>query len=108
MLILPGTPAGSAFRRARQLERLQRVDAGVLALQSRYLYFVDCVAPADAAQRAMLGRLLSVDAGATLGEEGASLLVVPRPGTISPWSSKATDIAAVCGLAFVRRIECVP
>src|SRR3984885_5114979 len=33
------------------------------------------------------------------------LLVVPRPGTISPWSSKATDIAQVCGLSAVRRIE---
>src|SRR5256885_14987296 len=33
------------------------------------------------------------------------VLVVPRSGTISPWSSKATDIARVCGLAGVRRIE---
>ena len=105
MLILPGTPAGSAFRRARALERLQRLDPGVLALQSRYVYFVDCVAPPDAAQHGLLARLLGLDAAATLGEEGAALLVVPRPGTISPWSSKATDIAAVCGLGFVRRIE---
>ncbi len=33
------------------------------------------------------------------------MLVVPRPGTISPWSSKATDIAHVCGLDAVRRLE---
>ena len=33
------------------------------------------------------------------------LLVVPRAGTISPWSSKATDIAHVCGLTAIRRIE---
>ena len=105
MLVLPGMPAGSAFRRARQLERLQRLDAGILALQSRYLHFVDCAAPPDAAQRAQLGRLLGLDAAAELSEQGATLLVVPRPGTVSPWSSKATDIAGVCGLAFVRRIE---
>ena len=98
MLILPGTPAGSAFRRARTLERLQRLDPGVLALQSRYVYFIDCATSPDAAQRGLLARLLGLDVAATLGEEGASLLVVPRPGTISPWSSKATDIAAVCGL----------
>jgi phosphoribosylformylglycinamidine synthase len=105
VLTLPGAPAGSAFRRARQLERLQRLDAGIVALQSRYVYFVNCAAPPDAAARAQLGRLLGLDAGATLAEDGATLLVVPRPGTISPWSSKATDIAAVCGLDFVRRIE---
>src|SRR5690606_27745851 len=33
------------------------------------------------------------------------LLVLPRTGTISPWSSKATDIARNCGLAKLRRVE---
>ena len=33
------------------------------------------------------------------------ILIVPRAGTISPWSSKATDIAQVCGLRTVRRLE---
>jgi phosphoribosylformylglycinamidine synthase len=33
------------------------------------------------------------------------VLVVPRPGTISPWSSKATDIAHNCGLSAIRRLE---
>ena len=105
MLILPGVPAGSAFRRARQLERLQRIDAGVQALHSRYVHFVDCVTPPDGEQRIQLQQLLTLEAGAPLSEGAASLLVVPRPGTISPWSSKATDIAWVCGLNFVRRIE---
>ena len=105
MLILPGAPAKSALRRARLLAGVQRVDAGVLSLQSRYLHFVDCAAPPDAAQRAQLVRLLALDAGAAFAEVAGSLLVVPRPGTISPWSSKATDIARVCGLDFVRRIE---
>ncbi len=40
-----------------------------------------------------------------VSEDGASVLIAPRIGTISPWSSKATDIARQCGLAFVRRIE---
>ncbi len=105
MLILPGEPAGSAFRRARQLERLQRIDPGVQALHSRYVHFVDCSTPPDGQQRSQLQRLLTLEAGAPLSEGAASLLVVPRPGTISPWSSKATDIAWVCGLNFVRRIE---
>jgi phosphoribosylformylglycinamidine synthase len=105
VLILPGAPAGSAFRRARQLERLQRIDAGILALHSRYVHFVDCVTPPDAPQREQLLRLLALEASPPLTEGAGALLVVPRPGTISPWSSKATDIAWVCGLSFVRRIE---
>ena len=105
MLILPGAPAGSAFRRARQLERLQRIDAGVLALHSRHVYFVDCSVAPNASQRSQLLRLLGIAANAPLAESAATMLVVPRPGTISPWSSKATDIASVCGLGFVRRIE---
>jgi len=105
VLILPGAPAGSAFRRARQLERLQRIDAGILALHSRYVHFVDCVTPPDAPQREQLLRLLALEASPPLTEGAGALMVVPRPGTISPWSSKATDIAWVCGLSFVRRIE---
>jgi phosphoribosylformylglycinamidine synthase len=105
VLILPGPPAGSAFRRARQLERLQRLDAGVLSLQSRFVYFVDCAAPPAAAQHAQLLRLLDLEADDRLAEPDLALLVVPRTGTISPWSSKATDIAKVCGLDFLRRIE---
>jgi len=105
VLILPGAPAGSAFRRARQLERLQRIDAGILALHSRFVHFVDCRVAPDVSQRKLLLRLLDIGANAPLAEGAATLLVVPRPGTISPWSSKATDIALVCGLNFVRRIE---
>jgi phosphoribosylformylglycinamidine synthase len=52
----------------------------------------------------VLERLL--DYGAPAGESiGEPVLVVPRLGTVSPWSSKATDIARNCGLARVRRIE---
>ena len=105
MLILPGAPAGSAFRRARQLDRLQRIDGGILALHSRYVHFVDCNVAPDAPQHAQLMRLLGLESNAPITEGAATMLVVPRRGTISPWSSKATDIAQVCGLAFIRRIE---
>ncbi|MDE2220028.1 MAG: phosphoribosylformylglycinamidine synthase [Gammaproteobacteria bacterium] len=105
MLILPGAPAGSAFRRARLLARVQRIDPGIQGLGSRYLHFIDCVAPPDSAQHAQLARLLGLESVAAFAETAGALLVVPRPGTISPWSSKATDIALVCGLQFVRRIE---
>ncbi|HKC17133.1 MAG TPA: phosphoribosylformylglycinamidine synthase [Steroidobacteraceae bacterium] len=105
MLILPGAPVGSAFRRARQLERLRAIDSTLIAVHARYLYFIDCQTPPDAEQRIRLESLLGLEARATPFDPQHSLLVVPRPGTISPWSSKATDIALVCGLDFVRRIE---
>jgi len=108
MLKLPGSSALSAFRIARQLARLQRLEPEVRALQAQFLHFVDCSAELHAHERTLLDQLLD-DGGerpATAQAAGSlPLLVVPRPGTISPWSSKATDIAQVCGLRRVRRIE---
>jgi phosphoribosylformylglycinamidine synthase len=67
-------------------------------------------APAAAPATAPAGAQATAPArtGLAVEPEGAgelSLLVVPRPGTISPWSSKATDILQVCGLSLVRRVE---
>ena len=115
LLILPGAAAGSAFGIQRLIERLRRIDPGVRGLESRYIYFVDCVISPSIPQRTQLTRLLDLDAGVSElssgsddqhpADEAKLFLVVPRFGTISPWSSKATDIAGVCGLGFVRRIE---
>jgi phosphoribosylformylglycinamidine synthase len=109
MLKLPGSSALSAFRIARQLARLQQLEPAVRALQAQFLHFVDCSAELPAHERGLLDQLLE-DGGerpppAAHAGELLRLLVVPRPGTISPWSSKATDIAHVCGLRRVRRIE---
>ena len=117
MLKLPGSSALSAFRIARLLARLRALEPAVSAVQAQFLHFVDCSRELAASDRARLEQLL--DDGAQREPIGAAdsaadtagaapsqrLLVVPRPGTISPWSSKATDIAHVCGLSQVRRIE---
>ena len=105
MLVLPGAPAASAFRLARQIEKLRRLEPQIIALRARYLHFIECATPPTALERASLERLLDVPAGVGVQESAGTLLVAPRPGTISPWSSKATDIARVCGLGFVGRIE---
>jgi phosphoribosylformylglycinamidine synthase len=108
MLLIPGAPALSSFRIAKLLARLQALQPQVTALESSFVHFVDLERELVAAERDVLVRLLTygpraeADAGAARGER---LLVVPREGTISPWSSKATDIARVCGLDPVRRIE---
>src|SRR6266404_9660715 len=106
MLQIPGPPALSAFRIAKLLDRLGAREPAVTGLAARFMHFADLAQPLSAPERAVLAELLSygprreLEAGA-----GESVLVVPRAGTISPWSSKATDIARVCGLEAVRRIE---
>ena len=106
MFSLPGAPALSQFRLERLLQALQGVDPRVRALGSRLMHFVDAARPLDEAELELLGKLLTYGPRPHLQEErGQRLLVTPRLGTVSPWSSKATDIAHVCGLEAVRRIE---
>jgi phosphoribosylformylglycinamidine synthase len=108
MLRLPGSRALSDFRLARLLGRLQSLEPAVRALTTRFEYFVDCERALAAGEQQRLQALLE-DGGQPPASDPTMLpltmLVVPRPGTISPWSSKATDIAQVCGLTAVRRIE---
>lgn len=106
MLIFPGSIALSAFRRAKLLATLQDAVPSVTALQAEYVHFVRTSRDLSTAEHAQLQSLL------TYGEEqgdhtydGTLFLVTPRAGTISPWSSKATDIAHNCGLRTVERIE---
>jgi phosphoribosylformylglycinamidine synthase len=110
MLTLPGAAALSAFSRAKLLRTLQQICPRVTEVQARFLHFVDLTTDLAPDQRQLLDRLLRY--GPTLPPVTAladstplELLVVPRAGTISPWSSKATDIAHNCGLAGVRRLE---
>jgi phosphoribosylformylglycinamidine synthase len=70
------------------------------------MHFADLDQHLEGAELGLLQRLLEY--GPQLAGEGTAgqlLLVVPRPGTISPWSSKATDIAHNCGLDKIRRLE---
>ncbi len=71
-----------------------------------YWHFVRTSHALTAAERATLDRLLTYGPrDASDDDAGELLLVLPRPGTISPWASKATDIAHNCGLPAVERIE---
>jgi phosphoribosylformylglycinamidine synthase len=106
MLILSGAPAVSDFRLAKLLTAVRGRIGPLGRLDSRYIHFVDVERELTPGETAVLESLLRY--GPTVRDEspaGELLLVVPRFGTVSPWSSKATDIAHVCGLAAVRRIE---
>src|SRR6188768_307017 len=109
ILHIPGGPAHSDFRLAKLLGAVRAAVPAVRAMVSQYLHLAECELPLDAAQTQRLQALLTYGPHyETRGETplaGHWLLVAPRPGTTSPWSSKATDIAQVCGLAGVQRIE---
>jgi phosphoribosylformylglycinamidine synthase len=105
MLELPGQFALSDFRLAKLLTSLQQQDERVKSIAARFVYFVALSTPLSADHKTRLnGLLLSGEKAASLGKGAHKVYVVPRPGTISPWSSKATDIALACDLD-VERIE---
>lgn len=94
-----GGNALSGFKRAQLLPLLQAIDPHIQQVHAQYVHLADT---ADASQEARLAELLKswdIYAGPT---DGVSLLVVPRLGTISPWASKATDIARNCGIQLHR------
>jgi phosphoribosylformylglycinamidine synthase len=106
MLILPGAPALSPFRADDLLQRLRQVSPTVQRIYVEYVHFCSLAAPLDAAGRERLDALLAGTSPVSGGADGGRLLlVVPRPGTQSPWSSKATDIAHNCGLTEIERLE---
>ena len=104
-LALPGALALSRF----QLERLcTALELEPAALTAVFVHLVDLAAPLTAAQRAVLDALLTYGEPApdrTPDGEGVAAVVIPRLGSISPWSSKATEIAHRCGLTPVNRLE---
>ncbi len=108
-MILRGAPALSAFRQDKLAAKLAAIHPEVRLLHSEFVHFAQTDAPLEAATEATLRQLLTygphAEAGAPLPASATLALAVPRPGTISPWSSKATDIAHNCGLTSIRRLE---
>jgi len=103
-----GISALSDFRVQQLLPRLQAIEGKIAGISARFVHLVATGAPPSEADRMRLAALL------TYGEPGRLpaaptadtllFIVSPRFGTVSPWASKATDIAHNCGLA-VKRIE---
>jgi phosphoribosylformylglycinamidine synthase len=105
-IVLRGGAALTEARRARLLPALRAIDERVVDLHAQYLHLVCSDAPLSPDTRARVAALLDDGETAPARPDGAvEVWVVPRLGTVSPWSSKATDIARVCGLDSVSRIE---
>lgn len=106
MRILRGSPALSEFRVNKLLELCCELNLPVTGIYAEFAHFADVTSDLDASEIVKLEKLLTY--GPTIEEhkpEGLLLLSAPRPGTISPWSSKSTDIAHNCGLAKIARLE---
>jgi phosphoribosylformylglycinamidine synthase len=98
--VLPGEQSLSPFRVERLLERLRPHASGLRSLRVLDFFLVQGGQAASAELRRLLG-----PGPEEFPKAQSAYYVVPRLGTVSPWSSKATDIARVCGLAGVQRIE---
>jgi len=106
MLILRGSPALSAFRLQKLTESLVASELPVRGLSATFVHVVESTAELSPFERQVLERLLTYGPRRSAAPvSGLQQVVAPRPGTISPWSSKATDIAHTCGLTAIKRIE---
>jgi phosphoribosylformylglycinamidine synthase len=105
MLILPGSNALSAFRTQRLLSQLQLAEPAIIGVSGRFLHFVDASVALSQDDISRLNALLTYGEPFAGNAEGDEFVVIPRFGTISPWASKATDIAHNCGMSPIKRIE---
>jgi phosphoribosylformylglycinamidine synthase len=106
MQFFTGSPALSSFRLDKLLTEIQQQVPAVSCLASHYIHFADIDGELTTEETAILQKLLEY--GPQMHDsscEGELFLVTPRAGTISPWSSKSTDIAHNCGLHRVLRLE---
>ncbi|MCB1757933.1 MAG: phosphoribosylformylglycinamidine synthase, partial [Gammaproteobacteria bacterium] len=105
MLSLPGPVALSDFRVQRITTQLQKQIPVLKGIDSRFIHFVDSRSALSDEALQRLNKVLDYGKTALPDEQSQGITVIPRFGTISPWSSKATDILHNCGLTQVDRIE---
>ena len=106
MLVLRGAPALSDFRLQKIIKQLSVQGINVTTLTTEWVHLVDLEEELNNEQLGTLYQLLVYGPKRTeTAHVGELFFVTPRLGTISPWASKATDIAHNCGLAVIHRIE---
>ena len=104
-IFFEGASALTPFRQRQLLSRIQKTFPRIKNFSAQTVYFAQVDAAADSAAFERLAALLPDATLTSLKNENATVFVVPRFGTISPWSSKATDIAKNCDFNFLHRIE---
>ena len=104
MVLLLGTEAYSPFRMDAIRESIAKLapELGPLNIDARWVYALELTDEAfDVTELERAASLLNADGDC----DGADFYVTPRKGTISPWSSKATDIFRNCGIKSIKRVE---
>ncbi len=104
MTTLAGGNALSSFRAQQLQPALEAIHPKISGIAARFVHLVATDAAPTPADQERLAALLSYGDPYAGPEDGAVLIVTPRLGTLSPWASKATDIARNCGIA-IRRVE---
>ena len=106
MLQFCGGRALSPFRLEKLLKEINTLNLQVSTVNTEYWHFCSVTRNLQDEELGALKELLNYDlTQENTQHSGEFFLVLPRPGTISPWSTKATDIAHHCGLTGVERIE---
>ncbi|MDQ5888651.1 MAG: phosphoribosylformylglycinamidine synthase [Pseudomonadota bacterium] len=106
VISLRGGSALSSFRLKKLLQSFSAVGVEVEHIYAEYWHFAEVAQPLSAEEQTILSQLLSYGHAADpAGAVGEMMLITPRIGTISPWSSKASDIVHNAGLAVVNRVE---
>lgn len=105
MQVYRGIAALSNFRKKKLLARLQAIDSSITGVDAEYIHVADTDHQLSTEEDSRLARLTTYGSPFGGKSEGTLYLVVPRVGTISPWSSKATDIIHNSGLTAVNRVE---
>ena len=103
---ITGGPAYSKFRKEKLLRNLQIINNQIKDIHSQYIHIIWCEKKITATHKAVLEKILYYGPRAqALTFKNNIIITMPRPGTISPWASRATDIANHCGLFHIKRIE---
>jgi phosphoribosylformylglycinamidine synthase len=103
-IVLRGPVALSPFRVTKLLESFRAADLPVRSIAAQFMHFVSVTRTLSEPELKTLNRLLTYGEPLTQSRL-TSVIVIPRDGTVSPWSSKATNIAQNCGLGCINRIE---
>ena len=106
MLYIPGQKALSAFRTEKLQAKIQTSGLSFVLEETQYEYFLETSSNLTSEMQGQLNALLDAGVEPNPRLTRFELFVVPRLGTLSPWRSKATEIANICGLTAVQHLEC--
>ena len=108
MLMLQGVQAFSKFRLDTLVEKISETIKGAITLEAHFVYLLELDGALDEQTLSRACALLGAHTPSSTPPSSllpSPFYVTPRKGTISPWSSKATDIFNNCGIASVKRVE---